>query len=122
MSEWVVTATFLEAHDGDTLTVRADLERLDIDLGWYIQLTQLITSVVHVRIAHINAPELITPAGKVARDYVKSLLKPGDRVTLTSHSLEKYGRTLGSITLPDGRDLATLMVESGNAVPYEGHG
>jgi micrococcal nuclease len=109
MREWVVPATVLSIHDGDTLTVQADL-------GWYIQIMAL-----HVRVAHINSPELTTPKGKKARDYLRGILKIGDVVTLTSHSLEKYGRTLGSVTLPDGRDLATLMVESGNAVPYEGH-
>lgn len=107
MDEWVVPAVVSNVHDGDTVTVAADL-------GWRISF------VVHVRVAHINAPELPTSAGKAARDYLAAIMPVGSSVTLTSHSLDKYGRTLGSITLADGRDVAVAMVSAGHAVPYEG--
>lgn len=33
---------------------------------------------------------------------------------------EKYGRVLGSVTVTsNGRDLSTMLLESGHAVPYE---
>lgn len=104
---WVVPSTVRTVHDGDTLT-------LDADLGW------TITYRVHVRIAHINAPELGQPGGVEARDYLRGLLVSSVVVTLTSHSLDKYGRTLGTLTLADGRDVAVEMLASGHAVPYEG--
>lgn len=107
MREWVVPARILAVHDGDTVTVSADL-------GWRI------TFEVHVRLAHINAPELSTPAGKVSRGILAGLAPVGSLVTLTSHSLDKYGRTLGSLTLADGSDAATRMEIGGYAVPYEG--
>lgn len=107
MREWVVPARILAVHDGDTVTVSADL-------GWRI------TFEVHVRLAHINAPELSTPEGKIARVYLASLASIGSVVTLTSHSLDKYGRTLGSLTLADGRDVSVEMLAGGYAVPYEG--
>lgn len=105
---WVVPAVVVSVHDGDTITVNADL-------GWHI------TFLVHVRIAHINAPELPTPEGKAARVFLAALL-PNEFtiVMLTSHSLDKYGRTLGTIALADGRDVGAAMLAAGHAVVYEG--
>jgi micrococcal nuclease len=105
--EWTVPARVVQVHDGDTITVVCDL-------GWKINCQ------VSVRIAHINAPELATPEGKAADAFVLTFCKAGDEVTLTSHSLDKYGRTLGSITLTDGRDFGTIMLAAGAALPYEG--
>jgi endonuclease YncB( thermonuclease family) len=102
-----VPAIIRAVHDGDTATV-------DADLGWTISYR------VHVRIAHINAPELTTPEGLVAKTAALELLPLGSTVTLTSHSLDKYGRTLGSLTLQDGSDFAVAMMAGGFAVPYEG--
>jgi endonuclease YncB( thermonuclease family) len=34
--------------------------------------------------------------------------------------LEKYGRWLAEVFLPDGSSVAELMVAAGHAVPYEG--
>ena len=91
--------------DGDT-------PELLLDLGWRIQLT------ARARIAGINAPELDTDAGPPARLAAMELVPPGTTVTFTSHSLDKYGRPLGSIRLPDGRDFAQAMIDGGHAVPY----
>lgn len=92
-------------HDGDTVT-------LDLDLGWFL------TNRQPVRVAHINAPELSTPAGLVSRDRVRQLLPVGTKVELISTGLDKYGRSLGVITLPDGRDLGSILLAEGLAVPY----
>jgi endonuclease YncB( thermonuclease family) len=108
ISEWVVPAVVAAVYDGDTVTLNADL-------GWHI------TFVVHVRVAHIDAPELHAPGGVEARHFLVDELAPvGSFVTLTSHSLDKYGRTLGTLTLADGRDVSVEMLAAGHAVPYEG--
>lgn len=117
---WIVPARIVSVYDGDTLTVNADLERRVTDLGWHLTLEQRITSLIHVRLAHINAPELGTPGGLEARDFLRTLFDPKAELILNSHSLDKYGRTLGTITLPDGRDVSQVMLDSGHAVPYEG--
>jgi endonuclease YncB( thermonuclease family) len=88
---------------------------LDIDLGFF---TWIIDR--SVRIAGINAPELSTAEGKTARDFSMTLLPVGTKVQLRSHSLDKYGRVLGSITLPDGTDYGVAMVAAGMAVLYDG--
>lgn len=105
--EWVVQGVVINVHDGDTITV-------DVDLGWYL------TYRVHVRILHINAPELSTPEGKVAQQAAASHMPAGSIVILTSHALDKYGRSLGSLALPDGTDFGQWMLDHGYAVPYEG--
>lgn len=101
-------------HDGDTVY-------LSIDLGF----DHLISSHdwdghprLACRVYGINAPELTTDAGLAALAYAQSLLKPGDLCHVTSHGWDKYGgRFDGSITLADGTDFATRMLDSGNALP-----
>lgn len=98
-------ATVLSVHDGDTCT-------LSVNLGFGVTVTY------PCRIFGINAPELSTAAGKVARDFAQTLLHPGDVVSVLSHGWDKYApRFDGAITLPDGRDFATVMLQAGQAVP-----
>jgi endonuclease YncB( thermonuclease family) len=101
-------------HDGDTVT-------FDLDLGFGIRLPGQDwagKTVLSCRVFGINAPELSTPAGKEALAYVQTLLKPGDVCRVVSHGWDKYGgRYDGTVTLPDGSDLAQTMLSSGHAVP-----
>ena len=99
-------AVVVSIHDGDTMT-------LDLDLGFNL------TFRSNCRVYGINAPELATQAGKDALTYAETLVKPGDKVTTLSHGWDKYGgRFDGSVTLPDGTDFGTLMLDSGHAVPF----
>jgi len=107
MTTWTVPGTVLEVHDGDTIKVA-------LDLGWHI------TYTASIRLAGVNAPELATPAGPPAREFVDGLLPAGTAVTVVSHSLDKYGRVLGNVTLPDGRDLSAAVIAAGMGVPYDG--
>lgn len=101
--------------DGDTIG-------LDIDLGFDHMISALDwngSSRLVCRVFGINAPELRTDAGKVAKAYAESLLPLGARCSVVSHGWDKYGgRFDGTITLSDGSDFAAQMVSSGNAVPY----
>lgn len=102
---WVVPATVITVYDGDTV-------HLQLDLGWRITLT------ARCRVLGINAPEMDTPEGVAARDFARTLMAPAMPVTFTSKRLDPYGRPLGDITLPGGRDFGRLMLESGHAVVY----
>jgi micrococcal nuclease len=98
-------ATVLAIHDGDTA-------RLLLDVGFGITFTS------SCRFYGINAPELSTQAGKDALAFLETVLHVGGRVTVLSHGFDKYGgRFDGSITLPDGRDVSTVMLQAGQAVP-----
>src|SRR5947199_967255 len=62
-------ATVGEWHDGDT--------------GWFhIALGFGVFAYESIRLAGCNAPELVTPEGKAARDFIVALLPQGSPVVL----------------------------------------
>ncbi len=84
-----------------------------------------------VRVQGIDTPEHEFPPaqcieetalGKQATVVAKTLLKPGDLVTVIwdGKSREKYGRLLGAVRLADGRDYGALMIAAGVARAYNG--
>jgi micrococcal nuclease len=113
MIAWTVPARVVRVVDGDTLI-------MDLDLGW-----KTWRLGERCRLAGINCPELDTAEGVAARDFVAQVFletlpgagKVNTDVTFTSHSLDKYGRPLGSVRLADGRILNALILDAGHAVP-----
>lgn len=110
LTTWAGTGTAW--HDGDTFNALVDLGLHGL-------------SLTHVRCAGYNAPELSSPtrqAGAHARDYASNLVDTGSIVYLDSLDFEatweedSFGRMLAAVTLDDGRDLAALMIEAGQAV------
>jgi endonuclease YncB( thermonuclease family) len=98
----------------------ADTAHIDVDLG-FGQIAAAYTiegrPQLSCRVYGINAAELGTSEGKRALAYVTALCPPGTVVSVVSHGWDKYGgRWDGSIMLPDGRDLATVMLDAGQAV------
>ncbi len=100
-------------HDGDTFNAFVDL-----GLRGY--------QMIHIRPAGYDAPEVYgatKDAGLVAAAFARTLAEVGDVVYIDSidfaaaNEEDDFARMLGFVTLPDGRDLAQVMVESGNAVP-----
>lgn len=95
--EWAVPATLIRVVAGDQVYVEADL-------GW----GQRVQTYVHLYgvLADLNGGEAV--------EYIESVVKPGETVTVVSHQmLEHRGEhpmVLASITLPDGRDLSTLLL------------
>lgn len=120
MTVWTVPATIVRVVDADTLDAL-------LDLGWHV------TYHAKIRLAGINAPEMRSPEGQAAREYVRHLLAPDPAmspapVTVVSHSLDKYGRVLADVYLPDtsiagvtlpvtsGRHLNRMLLDAGHAV------
>ncbi len=100
-------------HDGDTCHVDLDLGFAVIEAAYDLDAKPRLSC----RVFGINAPELSTDAGKVALAFAKTLCPPGTRVLVLSRGWDKYGgRFDGQITLPDGRDYATVMIAAGQAV------
>jgi micrococcal nuclease len=103
------------AVDGDTIVIA---ERCNF---WNPENT-------HVRIFGIDTPESRMPPakcraevkkGKAAKAFAQSLMKRGDRVTVEYVTKDKYScRIVGTVTLPDGRDFAKAMVQSGLVRAY----
>lgn len=105
-------AKVVKVIDGDTIDVIMDSEP---------------EKVVRVRLLGINTPETVDPRrpvecfGKQASDFAKRTLSD-KRVFLESDpeadEIDKYGRFLRNVYLPDGMDFNAYMVENGYAYAY----
>jgi len=120
--EYLYEARIVRVIDGDTV-------RADVDLGFRL------TARLPLRIRDLDTPEIYRPkseeekiAGMKARDVAVELLIPYDAdgnpldqvVLITTYpDAGIYGRWSASITLPDGRDFATVMRELGHHVDKE---
>lgn len=155
MSQHVVTpspgepytyeAVVLYPHDGDTIKCCVDLDQSvrhkDADYGFHVY-AENKRLVLHesFRLMGLNAPELATPAGKVALAFVQDWLSNNCvqidhlgaqlfavRLTTTpvGPQQEKYGRWLAVVepTRKGGiTSLNTALLNSNNAVPWDGQG
>jgi endonuclease YncB( thermonuclease family) len=109
--------------DGDTCHVAADLDL--IDLGFHITLFRTI------RVFGMNAPEVhsLNPdektRGLASKARAIEMVPVGTVVTVSpakTRGIDKYGRWLASIVLPDGKDYATEMIAEKYALPWDGVG
>lgn len=111
-----VDAAVASVYDGDTIHVHLPLGTKPV-LG-----VDLWAHDVSLRIDGCNARELADPGGKEARDNLRDLLPAGMRIRV-SLGRDKYGDRRGAnVTLPDGRDLATVLCEEMWAAPWDGRG
>ncbi len=74
--------------------------------------------VIKVRLYGIDSPEKNQDFGQRAKQYASDLAF-GKYVQLIAHNTDRYGRTVGSIILPDGRNLNEEMVRAGFAWHYK---
>lgn len=92
---WAYPATVTAVHDGDTVT---------------------LSNGIHLRLAGIDAPELKQPGGGEAQAYLSHLIL-NTTVEVTPHGKDRYGRTVGEITVPAG-NVNHMMVAAGMAWWY----
>lgn len=104
---YIYRATCHRVIDGDTY-------ELDIDLGFKVY------ARITVRLRDVDAPELPTADGLRAKAAAQSLLmlaSPLPQIVVQSYKGRRsFERWVCDVWLPDGRSLADVMVESGNAV------
>lgn len=96
--------------DGDTIYC-------GIDLGCNVAVNE------NIRLYGVNAPEIRTPEGKVAKQWVTDWFKQhcsNGRFVLATQldKTEKFGRLLGDVYAADGAHLNADLVAAGMAVPY----
>lgn len=104
MTTWTVPATVLRIVDGDTFHAQ-------LQLGWHLQ----HTPPKGVRVLGVDTPERNEPLRwRAATGFARELLPVGSTVTLLSHEIDDFGRTLATVTLADGRDYATVMRAAGH--------
>jgi micrococcal nuclease len=73
---------------------------------------------IKVRLYGIDSPEKAQDYGQKAKDFT-SQLAFGKTVHLIEHNKDRYGRTVGTIILPDGRNLNEELVRNGYAWHYK---
>ena len=95
------SATVLDVHDGDTVTV-APMGDVRVP--------------IKLRLYGIDAPELEQKGGPQSRDHLLSLVRPGQGVEVIKMSTDKYGRTVALVATD--RVLNADMLEAGQAWAY----
>lgn len=113
MGLYTYIATVNRVVDGDTID-------LSLDLGFRMSWK------ANCRFAGVNTPELsssnpeVKEAAYKAKAYVESKIKPGDKILLDSHKLDKYGRPVAKIYY--GKDYKNCindeLIREGLAVGY----
>lgn len=99
------TASLIRVVDGDTL-------HLEVDLGFDVRRRDTF------RLFGLNAPEMSTPEGQAAREWLAQKLGEGPLVITTRKDRrEKYGRYL-AILWVDAANVNEAMIAAGHAVPY----
>ena len=110
MSLYHYAATLVRVLDGDTIEA-------DLHLGFEVTLRRKF------RLLGINAPEMKTPEGEIAKQALIDKLA-GMEIEIFSHKdrTEKYGRYLATLwaIMPDGSrlDVNQFMIVAGFAKPY----
>lgn len=95
-------ATIFEVLDGDTFNAV-------VDLGFGIKITQKF------RMGGLDAPELPTPEGLAAKEFlVNEFSKNDGKVILKSSGIDKYGRWLAEVWVQD-ENLNQKLIQSGQA-------
>lgn len=91
-------AHIIRVLDGDTVEAV-------IDLGFHLSYT------TKIRLAQLNAPELKTPEGIIAKAFLEKLINDVDVIVTTAlkKEFEKYGRVLGVI-IHNGMNINALML------------
>jgi len=95
-------AKTIQVHDGDTLKVATR------------------SRAIKVRLWGIDAPELAQPYGTSATLELRRLTT-ATTFTLQVRSIDRYGRTVAILILPDGRQVNGAMVQAGAAWWYQAY-
>lgn len=92
----------------------ADTQFVEIDLGFDG------TTEQYLRLRGIDAPELNTPEGRKAKEFVEKCLKPAPYILLTSSRSDKFDRYLSDIFIPLKGNTAVRPSLPEALVLYEG--
>ncbi len=84
--------------DGDTITVRADINK----------------ETFRVRLDGIDAPERTQPYSQVSRRNLEALVK-GKAVTVATTKVDRYGRLVATVSTPEAPDVGLEQIKAGLA-------
>ena len=98
----VIVGKVVGVSDGDTFTLLQNNQQ------------------IRIRIDAIDAPEKGMPYSKSSKKYLSALCF-GKIVKVNSVKVDRYGRTVARITLPNGKDVSTEMIRAGLAWHYKAY-
>ena len=99
-------ASLVRVVDADTLV-------LSVDLGFRVHLQ------VPVRLRGWDAPELRTPEGRAAADFVRKVCERGEHLLVeTFRDQRSFARWVGDVYV-DGRRLTDLLAAAGHGRPLK---
>jgi endonuclease YncB( thermonuclease family) len=75
---------------------------------------------ITIRLYGVDAPEKVQDFGQKAKQFTSDLAF-GKNVKLIAHNKDRYGRTVGTIILPDGRSLNEELLRNGYAWHYKAY-
>ncbi|MDX5419013.1 MAG: thermonuclease family protein [Hymenobacteraceae bacterium] len=110
------TRTTTEANEAPAIPGEKVVGVKDGDTFEVLRNGQTIT----VRLFGIDTPEKNQAYGQRAKQFASDLAF-GKNVRLIEHNKDRYGRTVGTIILPDGRNLNEEMVREGYAWHYKAY-
>ncbi len=97
-----VRAKVISITDGDTFKVRIRGKKSTI------------------RISCIDTPEMSDePWGQMAKDALTGMLKPGSKVKLMEHDIDRYGRTVAEVYKGRRKNIGLSLVKKGFAEVYD---
>lgn len=103
---YTYNAELIKVVDGDTVWVR-------VDLGFRLYRD------INLRVGNINAPEMKTAEGKIAKSVAQTWFVNRKLVIKTERDPGSYDRyTAEIVDAVTGEDFGKYMVDSGNAVAY----
>jgi micrococcal nuclease len=111
--------------DGDGLIVRNIFTKKEEEIRLYgidaPEITLCAKLKQDERETHIPASLLMT-LGYRSYNYLNELVLPGTLVTIVqeeSNLMDKYGRSLAYVILPNGRSINEILLENGFVKPYD---
>jgi endonuclease YncB( thermonuclease family) len=111
--DFLYVAEVLSVHDGDTFTA---MIRMDLGFRFYW------SHQINVRVIGVDCPELDESGGEEAHEFTQGLLPIGAPVkiktkkTRAGEDVPTLDRWVAEVTLPDGRDLSAVLLETDHAV------
>jgi endonuclease YncB( thermonuclease family) len=99
-------ATCDRVIDGDTYHLR-------IDLGFHVATT------IPCRLRGVDTPELGTPEGVAAKEWVARLLLVVPLIVESYRDRQSFARWIVDAWLPDGRSLADAIIDAGHGSPMK---
>lgn len=97
---WAWPGEVIRVSDGDTIVVLTEDKEQ-----------------VRIRLYGIDAPEADQPFGEEATDLVSDLVF-AEKVEINERYLDRYGRSIATVFLPDGTVLGEALISAGFAWVY----